>query len=186
MALIGVCHCTASRSNRHGDDPMKTMKRAHLFGGPKRMRRAKERIERVQLLTASARERAMDLAQKYKEGNSTTHDGGDEYISHRRGLSPPTPATAKSATAFSTLIRSIAPGRPDRAPKGGPPALAAKAWAKAVCREEALPESLCGVRHRHRSMPQSFSAVRVPPGAIDRAGPLRYDAVMTHHAGLSF
>ena len=57
---------------------MTTMKRAHLFGGPKRMRRAKERIDRVQLLTASARERAMDLAQKYKEGNSTTHEGVDE------------------------------------------------------------------------------------------------------------
>jgi hypothetical protein len=55
---------------------MTTMKRAHLFGGPKRMRRAKERIERVQLLTASARERAMDLAQKYKEGYSTTHEDG--------------------------------------------------------------------------------------------------------------
>ena len=41
---------------------MTTMKRAHLFGGPKRMRRAKERIERVQLLTASARERAIELA----------------------------------------------------------------------------------------------------------------------------
>ena len=40
---------------------MTTMKRAHLFGGPKRMRRAKERIERVQLLTASVRERAMEL-----------------------------------------------------------------------------------------------------------------------------
>src|SRR5262245_60877787 len=48
-------------------NPMTTIKRAHLFGGPKRMRRAKERIERVQLLTASARERAMDLAQKYKD-----------------------------------------------------------------------------------------------------------------------
>jgi len=60
------------------------MKRAHLFGGSKRMRRAKERIERVQLLTASARERARDLAQKYKEDNSTTHDGCDEHISHRR------------------------------------------------------------------------------------------------------
>jgi len=61
---------------------MTTMKRAHLFGGPKRMRRAKERTERVQLLTASARERAMELA--LKEGNSTTHEGGDEHISHRR------------------------------------------------------------------------------------------------------
>ena len=30
------------------------------------MRRAKERIERVQLLTASARERATELAQKYE------------------------------------------------------------------------------------------------------------------------
>jgi hypothetical protein len=40
--------------------------RVHLFGGPKRMRRAKERIERVQLLTASARERAMELARKYE------------------------------------------------------------------------------------------------------------------------
>jgi hypothetical protein len=45
---------------------MTTMPRAHLFGGPKRMRRAKERIERVQLLTASARERAMELARKYE------------------------------------------------------------------------------------------------------------------------
>jgi len=45
---------------------MTTMKRAHLFGGPKRMRRAKERIERVQLLTASARERAMELAQNQR------------------------------------------------------------------------------------------------------------------------
>ena len=59
-----------------GDDPMTTMKRAHLSGGPKRMRRAKERIERVQLLTASAGERAMGLAQK-KEGTSSTHEGGD-------------------------------------------------------------------------------------------------------------
>src|SRR5262245_64061041 len=66
-------------SNRHGDDPMITMKRAHLFGGPKRMRRAKERTERVQLLTASARERAMELAQEYKEGNSTAREGGDEH-----------------------------------------------------------------------------------------------------------
>jgi len=63
---------------------MTTMKRAHLFGGPERVRRAKKRTERVQLLTASARERAMDLAQKYKEGNSTTHEGGEEHISHRR------------------------------------------------------------------------------------------------------
>jgi len=63
---------------------MTTIKRAHLFGGPKRMRRAKERIERVQLLTASARERAMDLAQKYKENNSATHDDGNQHISHRR------------------------------------------------------------------------------------------------------
>jgi hypothetical protein len=30
------------------------------------MRRAKERIERAQLLTASARERAMELARKYE------------------------------------------------------------------------------------------------------------------------
>jgi len=52
---------------------MTTMKRAHLFGGPKRMRRAKERIERVQLLTASARERAMELAQKDNEGASTAN-----------------------------------------------------------------------------------------------------------------
>jgi hypothetical protein len=46
---------------------MTTMKRAHLFGGPKRMRRAKERIERVQLLTASARERALELARKHED-----------------------------------------------------------------------------------------------------------------------
>jgi hypothetical protein len=52
------------------------MKRAHLFGGPKRIRRVKGRIERVQLLTSSARERAMELPQK-KEGTSTAHEGGD-------------------------------------------------------------------------------------------------------------
>jgi hypothetical protein len=63
---------------------MKTMTRAHLFGGPERVRKAKKRTERVQLLTASARERAMELAQKYKEGNSTAREGGDEQISHRR------------------------------------------------------------------------------------------------------
>jgi hypothetical protein len=63
---------------------MTTMKRAHLFGGPERVRRAKKRTERVQLLTAPARERVMELAQKYKEGNSTTHEDGDEHISHRR------------------------------------------------------------------------------------------------------
>ena len=79
MALIDVCHCTASRANQHGDDLMTTIKRAHLFGGPKRMRKAKERTERVQLLTASARERAMELAQGYKEGNSTAREGGDEH-----------------------------------------------------------------------------------------------------------
>jgi len=45
---------------------MKTMTRAHLFGGPERVRRANERIERVQLLTASARERAMELVRKYE------------------------------------------------------------------------------------------------------------------------
>ena len=45
---------------------MKTMTRAHLFGGPERVRRAKKRIERAQLLTASARERAMELARKYE------------------------------------------------------------------------------------------------------------------------
>ena len=62
---------------------MTTIKRAHLFGGPKRMRRAKERIERVQLLTASARERAMELAQKDNEGTSTAHKGVDEQMSDR-------------------------------------------------------------------------------------------------------
>jgi hypothetical protein len=45
---------------------MKTMTRAHLFGGPERVRRAKERAERVQLLTAAARERAIEVAQTYE------------------------------------------------------------------------------------------------------------------------
>ena len=45
---------------------MKTMSRAHLFGGPERVRKAKERIERAQLLTASVRELALELAQKYE------------------------------------------------------------------------------------------------------------------------
>jgi hypothetical protein len=46
---------------------MTTMKRAHLFGGPERVRRAKKRTERAQLLTASARERAVELTQKYED-----------------------------------------------------------------------------------------------------------------------
>jgi hypothetical protein len=58
---------------------MTTMKRAHLLGGPERVRRAKERTERAQLLTASAREHAMELTQKYKEGNSTAREGGNEH-----------------------------------------------------------------------------------------------------------
>jgi hypothetical protein len=45
---------------------MKTMTRAHLLGGPERVRKAKERIERAQLLTASVRERALELTQKYE------------------------------------------------------------------------------------------------------------------------
>ena len=45
---------------------MKTMARAHLFGGPERVRKAKERIKRAQLLTASVRELALELAQKYE------------------------------------------------------------------------------------------------------------------------
>jgi hypothetical protein len=45
---------------------MKTMTRAHLFGGPERVRKVKERMERAQLLTASVRERALELAQKYE------------------------------------------------------------------------------------------------------------------------
>jgi hypothetical protein len=42
------------------------IERAHLFGGPERVRRAKKRTEQAQLLTASARERAMELARKYE------------------------------------------------------------------------------------------------------------------------
>jgi len=45
---------------------MKTMGRAHLFGGPERVRKAKERMERAELLTASVRELALELAQKYE------------------------------------------------------------------------------------------------------------------------
>jgi hypothetical protein len=45
---------------------MKRMTSAHLFGGPERMRKTKERIARAELLKASARERAMELAQKYE------------------------------------------------------------------------------------------------------------------------
>jgi hypothetical protein len=45
---------------------MKTTKRAHVFGKLERVRRANERIERAQLLTASARERAIKLVQKYE------------------------------------------------------------------------------------------------------------------------
>ena len=45
---------------------MNKLTRAQLFAAPKSMRRAKERIERAQLLTASARERGIELAQKYE------------------------------------------------------------------------------------------------------------------------
>src|SRR5262245_52853549 len=66
MALIGVCHSPSRGLTDMGGDHMKTMTRAHLFGGPERVRRANERMERARLLTASMRERAMELAQKYE------------------------------------------------------------------------------------------------------------------------
>jgi hypothetical protein len=45
---------------------MKKMTSAHLFGGPERMRKTNERIARAELLTASARERGIELAQQYE------------------------------------------------------------------------------------------------------------------------
>jgi hypothetical protein len=60
---------------------MKKMTSAQLFGGPERMRKTKERIARAELLTASARERALELAQKYESsplGRRTT------YVQRRR------------------------------------------------------------------------------------------------------
>ena len=45
---------------------MKKMTSALLFGGAARMRKTKERIARAELLTASARERGIELAQKYE------------------------------------------------------------------------------------------------------------------------
>jgi hypothetical protein len=45
---------------------MKKMRGAHLFGGAERVRKTKERIARAELLTASARERGIELAQKYE------------------------------------------------------------------------------------------------------------------------
>jgi hypothetical protein len=44
---------------------MKKMTSAHLFGGPERLRKTKERIARAESLTALARERGIELAQKY-------------------------------------------------------------------------------------------------------------------------
>jgi hypothetical protein len=55
-----------SASNRHGGNHMKTTTRAHHLGRLERVRRANERIERAQLLTTSARERAVELARKYE------------------------------------------------------------------------------------------------------------------------
>src|SRR5262245_42399308 len=53
----------------------------------------------------------------------------------------------RSVIGFSILVRSIAPGCPDCAPKWLPPALAPEVSAKAVRRPEALPESLWGTVH---------------------------------------
>jgi hypothetical protein len=61
---------------------MKKMTSAHLFGGPERMRKTKERIARAALLKASARKRAMELAQKYESSPL----GRRATYAHRRRL----------------------------------------------------------------------------------------------------
>jgi hypothetical protein len=45
---------------------MKRMTSAQLWGGPKSMRKTKERLARAQLLRVAARDRAMELAQKHE------------------------------------------------------------------------------------------------------------------------
>jgi putative ABC transport system substrate-binding protein len=71
-----------------------------------------------------------------------------------------------AADARSLKALPAAPGCPDRAPKRGPPTLAAEVSAKPVRCQKALPESLCSVRlHRQRPLPQSSSASRFTAGA---------------------
>jgi len=60
---------------------MKKMTGAHLFGGPERMRKTNERIARAELLTASARERGIELAQQYESSPR-----GRRTEAHRRRL----------------------------------------------------------------------------------------------------
>jgi hypothetical protein len=60
---------------------MKKMTGAHLLGGPERMRKTNERIARAELLTASARERGIELAQQYESSLR-----GRRTDAHRRRL----------------------------------------------------------------------------------------------------
>jgi hypothetical protein len=60
---------------------MKKVTSAQLFGGPTRMRKVNERLARVQLLRAAARERALELAKQYE--NSPL---GMRTEAHRRRL----------------------------------------------------------------------------------------------------
>jgi hypothetical protein len=61
---------------------VKKMTSARLFGGPERMRKTNQRIARAELLTASARERGIELAQKYESPR------GRRTEAHRRRLAP--------------------------------------------------------------------------------------------------
>jgi hypothetical protein len=60
---------------------MKKMTSADLFGGPMRMRKTNDRLARAQLLKAMARERAIELAQKYESSPL-----GRRTETHRRRL----------------------------------------------------------------------------------------------------
>jgi hypothetical protein len=64
-----------------GGDHVKKMTSARLFGGPERMRKTNQRIARAELLTASARERGIELAQKYESSPR-----GRRTEAHRRRL----------------------------------------------------------------------------------------------------
>src|SRR5262245_41558738 len=70
---------------------MTTMKRAHLFGGPKRMRRAKERTERVQLLRPRRENVRLSWRKNIRKAIPPPKRAATSMISHRRDRrSPPT------------------------------------------------------------------------------------------------
>jgi hypothetical protein len=78
-AVIVMCHSVRRGLTDMGAIQMRKMTSAQLFGGPQSMRKVNARLARAQLLTAGARERAIELARKYE--NSPL---GKRTVAHRR------------------------------------------------------------------------------------------------------